>query len=341
LKRLPRFPLAHIQLIASFKVALGLALVALAFSAGPAPIQAQATRTWVASYGNDADPCSRTAPCATFAGAISKTAPGGVISCVDADGYGTLNITKSLMIDCEGSGASVLASGTTGFIINAANTDIVTIRGVSIQGQGITTGFYGIRYINAQALHVEECQIISFNTSPAHGIFVPGSITPGVFQQLFVKNTMIRSNGVGVTSSGGITIGVPAPGAPNAGVVRAVLDNVSLVRNNVGLRISPPSETTVINSSIVGNISFGVLTASGGSSAIVNIEHTTISESILGAGVRAEGPGAVARLDDTSIFGNNIGIESFNFGSILSFGNNSIAGNFTSNGVPTGPAPLS
>ena len=341
MKRLPRFIPSRFHLVASLKVAFGLALVALAFSAGPAPVQAQATRTWVASFGNDADTCSRTAPCATFAGAISKTAAGGIISCVVADGYGALTITKSIMIDCEGAGASVLASGTSGFLINAANSDIVTIRGVSILGQGVAPGLYGIRYLSAQAVHVEECQIITFNTSPAHGIFVPGSTTPGVFQQLFVKNTMIRSNGVGVPASGGITLGIPPPGAPNAGVVRAVLDNVSLVRNNVGLRISPPTETTVINSAIVGNIGFGVLTASGGGSAIVNIEHTTISESILGAGVRAEGPGAVARLDDTSIFGNSIGIEAFNSGAILSFGNNSIAGNFTSNGVPTGPAPLS
>ena len=35
--------------------------------------QAQATRTWVSGVGDDVNPCSRTAPCKTFAGAISKT----------------------------------------------------------------------------------------------------------------------------------------------------------------------------------------------------------------------------------------------------------------------------
>ena len=42
---------------------------------------AQATRTWVSGVGDDANPCSRTAPCKTFAGAISKTATGGEINC--------------------------------------------------------------------------------------------------------------------------------------------------------------------------------------------------------------------------------------------------------------------
>jgi hypothetical protein len=49
---------------------------------------AQAARTWVSGVGNDANPCSRTAPCKTFAGAISKTATGGEISVLDPGGYG-------------------------------------------------------------------------------------------------------------------------------------------------------------------------------------------------------------------------------------------------------------
>src|SRR5262245_23923450 len=54
---------------------------------------AQATRTWVSGVGNDANPCSRTAPCKTFAGAISKTAIGGEIDALDPGGYGTITIT--------------------------------------------------------------------------------------------------------------------------------------------------------------------------------------------------------------------------------------------------------
>src|SRR5262245_60432016 len=83
-----------------------------------APAQAQATRTWVSGVGNDANPCSRTAPCQTFAGAISKTFINGEISCLDAGGFGTVTITKSITIDCEAAYGSILASGTTGININ-------------------------------------------------------------------------------------------------------------------------------------------------------------------------------------------------------------------------------
>src|SRR5687768_11185328 len=100
--------------------------------------QAQATRTWVSGVGDDVNPCSRTAPCKTYAGAISKTAAGGEISVLDPGGYGTLTATKSITVD-GGTGAgwgSTLAALTTGFIINAAQTDIVHLRNLSINGNG-------------------------------------------------------------------------------------------------------------------------------------------------------------------------------------------------------------
>src|SRR6476469_8182596 len=96
--------------------------------------QAQATRTWVSGVGDDANPCSRTAPCKTFAGAISKTANCGEISVLDPGGFGAVTITKSITIDGTGTLAGILASLTTGVIINATATDVITIRGVSING---------------------------------------------------------------------------------------------------------------------------------------------------------------------------------------------------------------
>src|SRR6059058_5256047 len=72
--------------------------------------QAQATRTWVSGVGDDLNPCSRTAPCKTFAGAISKTAAGGEINVLDAGGFGTVTITKSIRIDGTPFISGVLAS---------------------------------------------------------------------------------------------------------------------------------------------------------------------------------------------------------------------------------------
>ena len=106
-------------------------------------VSAQVTRTWVSGVGDDANPCSRVAPCKTFAGAISKTAPGGEIDCLDPGGFGAVTITKSITIDCgAGQVGSILAAGTNGINVSAPTTDIVRIRNLSIQG--ITTGSTGI-----------------------------------------------------------------------------------------------------------------------------------------------------------------------------------------------------
>src|SRR5437868_5822612 len=102
-----------------------------------APAHAQATRTWVSGVGDDANPCSRTAPCKTFAGAISKTAANGLIDCLDPGGFGSVTITKSITIDCEETFAGILAAGTNGINVPTAGIT-VNLRGLSIEGA--TTG---------------------------------------------------------------------------------------------------------------------------------------------------------------------------------------------------------
>src|SRR6187431_3623405 len=111
------------------------------------PAQAQATRTWVSGVGDDANPCSRTAPCKTFAGAISKTATGGEINVLDPGGFGGVTITKSITISSEGFEAGVLVSGTNAIIINGVNTSDVVLRGLDIEGLG--TGLVGIKVLGA------------------------------------------------------------------------------------------------------------------------------------------------------------------------------------------------
>src|SRR5437773_11232373 len=107
--------------------------------------EAQASRTWVSGVGDDANPCSRTAPCRTFAGAISKTAAGGEINALDPGGFGAVTITKSIIIDGGNMLAGVLVSGTNGIVVSAAPTDRVVLRGLDINGIG--TGLNGIRFL--------------------------------------------------------------------------------------------------------------------------------------------------------------------------------------------------
>src|SRR5687768_2711346 len=115
--------------------------------------EAQATRTWVSGVGDDVNPCSRTAPCKTFAGAISKTATDGEINCLDPAGYGAVTITKSITIDCEDTQGSILASLVNGVTVNSS-TAHVKLRGISINGAG--NGLNCVRIVSAASVVLDE-----------------------------------------------------------------------------------------------------------------------------------------------------------------------------------------
>src|SRR5262245_13704891 len=150
----------------SLSFAIAAASLVLALPATPA--QAQASRTWVSGVGDDANPCSRTAPCKTFAGAISKTALNGEINCLDPGGFGAVTITKSITIDCHEIFASIIFSGTNGINIpfnNFAATDVrKTVRLRNLNLNGIDTGLVGIlitggSVIPAGVVVIENCLI--------------------------------------------------------------------------------------------------------------------------------------------------------------------------------------
>ena len=138
-------------------VLMALAIVSLVPFLASAPANAQATRTWVSGVGDDANPCSRTAPCKTFAGAISKTAAAGEINCLDPGGFGALTITKSINIICNGVIGGVLVAGTNGIVVNAGPSGKVILKGLDIDGSG--SGLNGIRFVAGSSLVVEDCTI--------------------------------------------------------------------------------------------------------------------------------------------------------------------------------------
>lgn len=121
-----------------------------------APASAQATRTWVSGVGDDVNPCSRTAPCKTFAGAISKTALGGEINCLDPGGFGGVTAIKAMTFNCGYTLGSILVAGAPGITINAGVNDRVTIRGIQLTGvnQTATPGTIGVRILAAAAVSV-------------------------------------------------------------------------------------------------------------------------------------------------------------------------------------------
>src|SRR4051794_11213316 len=127
-----------------------------------APASAQATRTWVSGVGDDANPCSRTAPCKTFAGAISKTAGGGEINVLDPGGSGGVTITKSITISSTFE-AGVLVSGTNAIVISAGAADSVVLQGLDIEGLG--TGLSGVVFNSGLKVNIIRCKIHQFTTA--------------------------------------------------------------------------------------------------------------------------------------------------------------------------------
>ncbi|MBK8569250.1 MAG: right-handed parallel beta-helix repeat-containing protein [Nitrosomonadales bacterium] len=274
---------------------------------------AQATRTWVSGVGDDVNPCSRTAPCKTFAGSISKTAAGGEISVLDPGGFGAVTITKAITIDGGGLPASILSPLTNGIIVNAGASDVVVIRGVHINGA--RTGLNGIRFIAGKELHVENCVI---ENVAQKGIDAQNS-TPN--SMLFVRDTVIR-NAANVTNGGAIFV------KPAAGIFTTVsLNNVTMDSNKFGLRIEDRTKAAVRNSIAANsNPGNGFVAFSVSAATEMSIENSSVNYSAFG-GIISEGAAAKIHISNTNIFHNAQGLIAASGGQIISFGNNKIAGN--------------
>jgi hypothetical protein len=287
------------------------------------PALAQATRTWVSGVGDDANPCSRTAPCKTFAGAISKTATGGEINVLDPGGFGGVTITKSITISSEGFEAGVLVSGTNAIVINATNTSNVVLRGLDIEGLG--TGLAGIKVLAAGSVYVEKCTINNFTQL---GIdFVPSSATVTT-SQLHVSNSIIRNNNG--ASSGGIRV------KPGANVtVKANVANTELRNNFFGLRTEDNASTNVSNSTAANNATAGFLAVSAaGGLANLNLYNCVATGNV--NGIKADNPNAFARSAGCLLVANTNGFNTAGGGHTISFGNtfNSDPGTPTDADIP-------
>ncbi|HEX4498898.1 MAG TPA: hypothetical protein VIE43_24675 [Thermoanaerobaculia bacterium] len=289
-------------------------LIALVFLISCGSVaQAQATRTWVSGTGDDANPCSRTAPCKTFAGAISKTASAGEINVLDPGGFGAVTITKSITISSEGFEAGVLVSGTNGININAPATSVVTLRGLDIEGVG--TGLSGIKVVGAGAVHIEKCVIEGFKSGSALGIDIEPTLA-GI-EQVFIKDTIVRNNGTG-NVGGGILF---APGASTS--ITASLDNVRTENNVFGVKTQDRSTVSISNSVAAGNgfAGFSAVLSGGGPAAVVISRSESVNN---GTGVLANGSTAVVRITNVTVSGNGAGagLATMNAGQIVSAGDN-------------------
>ena len=290
-------------------LAIGLILPFLA----SAPANAQATRTWVSGVGDDVNPCSRTAPCKTFAGAISKTAANGEINCLDPGGFGAVTVTKSLTISCEAGTAGVLVSGTNGIIFSGAATDYLFLKGLDIEGFG--TGINGILFNSGSFLHVEDCVIRHFTGS---GILVQASTAVG----LEVARTTVFGNGNGTTGAG-IRVAPAAGGSAKANINRVIADH-----NTSGFSADATSggvNFEVDNSSAFGNTLAGLSGVASGASTSANLMIMRSAFALNATGIQNAGGITTIRVGQSEITGNATGVS----GPVNSYQNNQLDGNTT------------
>lgn len=265
----------------------------------------QASRTWVSGVGDDANPCSRTAPCKTFAGAISKTAAGGEIDALDPAGFGALTITKAITIDGGGGiVASVLVSGTNGIVVQAGANDVVILR--NLMFNGISSGLNGIRFLSGKDLNIEHCFIFGFTQN---GIDI--ALNQSTPASVHVLDTVVKNNtGIGIKAANALT--------PN---VQVGIDNTRVILDNVGINANTNSRV-VVNHSTTENAT------SDGMKADAATAQMTISNSDASFntnGVTAAN-GASVNISFSSIAYNATCSLNNVSSSLGTFGNNRIAG---------------
>jgi hypothetical protein len=267
--------------------------------------EAQASRTWVSGVGDDANPCSRTAPCRTFAGAIAKTAAAGVVNVIDPGDYGPVTITSSLTIDGlpqRGGITGGIVDGTTGgIVVDAGPNDQVVLRSLALRGDGTGSG---IAFRNGKSLVIDGCIVSGFD----HGI----DVQHGTGASLLLSDVVSvdnKSTGLRAQSAAGSLLGSFA--------------HTHFDRNGFGVLAGPGARLSLYESVASGNTT-GIaasLDASGGT-ADVNLEHVDVSSNGVGIHASALAGTALVRMSKVLATDNETSTSVENGGSILSFGNN-------------------
>ncbi len=293
-----------------------------------APAHAQATRTWISGVGDDANPCSRTAPCKTFAGAISKTTAGGEIDVLDPGGFGALTITKAITLDGGGGQvASILVAGSNGINISAGASDVIILRNLRFNGivQSGTAGVIGVAINSAAKVIIEKCDIFGFSSAAIDAVPSTGTLA------LKVQETTLNNN------AGGITIKPSGGAVVNGAIERAHID----ANTGAGMRVDGTgggsSNVAVTDSSLSLNGSNGLNAVSGSSGNVkVDLTRVVLANNAGSALQSSNSSGGTSTVTvGQSMLSNNATAWSIvGSGQLLSYGNNQVTG-------PAGTGPTS
>jgi hypothetical protein len=277
-----------------------------ALLACPVLVHAQATRTWVSGVGDDANPASRTAPCQTLAGAIVKTATGGVIDALDVGDFGPVTITKSISLDAPGVEVKVTTAAGNAITVNAGTSGIVVLRRLNLNGFGTATA--GVSIVSAGTVILEDCTIRGFAT----GI----SLTTGAAAKVIIKTTTISNCGTAA-----ITL------APTVNATVSIA-NSHISDSGAGVTANAKTTLDVTDTVCSGTAAAGFNALATG--AVINLTRCTVFDNVTGI----QSSGAIT-LNDCAIINNSgAGLSYAKGAQINTFGNNEVSGN-TPDGLPS------
>ena len=292
-----------------------------------APAHAQATRTWISGVGDDVNPCSRTAPCKTWPGAISKTATGGEIDALDPGGFGAVTITKSITLDGGGGQvASILVSGTNGVNVSAGATGVVILRNLRLNGilNSGSPGLTAVAVNSAATVIIEKCDIFGFSSAGVTVLPSSGTV------QVKIQETNINNSGIGLSAkpTGGATV--------NVSIDHSFIDS----NTGGGLKIDGtgggPVNVAINDSSVSLNASNGTNAVSGPSGSVtMDLTRVTLAKNG-GAAVQANisgGGTSMVTVGELMLSNNGSAWQALNGASLLSYKNNQVTGP-----VGTGPS---
>jgi hypothetical protein len=314
-------------------------LLAIAVLMQTLTAQAQATRTFVSGVGDDANPCSRTAPCKTFAGAIAKTTASGEIDVLDPGGFGSLTITKAITIRADGVTAGVLVAGTNGFVIAAGSTDVVQLYGLDIDGIGpLGASLAGVQFNSGGSLVVDHCSIYNFQGANGGGSGI--NFQPSAASALVVQDSTLTSNGSSggsvVGGSGNILVQPQSGGSASVQLTRVrLLDGFSAGLRLDGTIGGAGAITAEVDQVVAaGNGIADFITYTPGGGTINMTINDSVASNSPGYGVKSNGAPSTVRLNRVTITNNNEGLVTANGGVLASYGNNAVSGNNV-DGAPT------
>jgi len=316
-----------------FPAFLGMAALAVGLLSVGAPASAQSARTWVSGVGDDANPCSRTAPCQTFAGAYGKTNAGGEIDCLDPGAFGSLSILHAISIICDGvsNGGIALSTQADAIDITAGPSDVIVLSGLDLDGAYL--GVNGINFEGGRALYVRNCVIRDFTQS---GIFFAyPSISP-VTLVLHVDNTTIEN--VVTSDISALPSGILV--SPGKNPVSMTINRSQIVSNTYGIVIEGSNAAGTVNgvvrdSVVSDNYQNGFTlddTNGSGSKVILTVDNVAVTDNVA-SGLAASGAEMGMLVRNSAITGNGGGVHQTNSGNIVSYGNNSLNANNGNDGA--------